>query len=327
MRTNSFFISLALGAAITVGCGTEEDQSLNGSIPEKYPTLPDDGPVDLSVPAEALVVGEEWVSVGPGEMVRYSFEKEAGYRYLIGLTQLSADLDLFSHWVPDVSRDNYHKVSWAYGTTDEQIEVTVTEDGTYYIGVHGFETGGQALLQLYRWMPTTNGDEVGWPMDWGNDEATLDDLCGDPVTGGHRWLDDCSATTCGPRCFHPGLDLNTPGDFGMPVYAVADGEVLYATDFAKTWGGVVMIGHELQSGVRFNSQYGHLDTVLVASGAQVARGTQIGTIGAPPGGGGPHLHFEIRTDLVIPATAYICDNAETSVAGAYADPQEFIRTH
>lgn len=329
---HSMPIILLLGAVLADGCGGDDlEQDLNGSIPEKYPTLPDDGPVDLSVPAEALLIGDQWVSVGPGEMVRYEFEKEAGYRYLIGLTRMSADLDLFSHWVPDVSRDNYQKVSWAYGTTDEQIEVTVKEDGKYYIGVHGYESGGQALLQLYRWMPADDAgddDEVGWPMDWGNDQATLDELCGDPVTGGYRWLDDCSGSSCGgDRCRHPGLDLNTPGDLGMPVYAVADGEVAYATEYAGGWGGVVMLSHDLSSGLRFNSQYGHLDTVLVEAGDEVEKGTQIGTVGAPPGGGGPHLHFEIRTNVSIGATAYICRNAESTVVADYADPQEFIRTH
>lgn len=197
-------------------------------------------------------------------------------------------------------------------------------------GLHGFETGGQALLQFYSWVPsedTSDEDEVGWPMDWGRDDATLEELCGDPNTGGHRWLDDCSKSTCGSQCFHPGLDLNTPGDFGMPVYAAADGEVAYATDFAKTWGGVVMIRHDLRSGLRFNSQYGHLDTVLVSDGDWVTKGTQIGTVGAPPGGGGPHLHFEIRTDVDRPATAYVCSWSEGGVTGSYLDPQEFVRTH
>lgn len=321
---------VVLVGALSANCGEDGDQGLQGSIPEKYPTLPDDGPVDLSVPAEAILVGDQWISVGPGEMARFEFEKEAGYRYLIGLSRMSADLDLFSHWVPDVSRDHYDKVSWAYGTSDEQIEVTVKQDGLYYIGVHGYETGGQGLLQLYRWKPDEQAaaDEVGWPMDWGRDGATLEELCGDPVTGGYRWLDDCSASSCkGGRCYHPGLDLNTPGDFGKPVYAVADGEVAYANDYAAGWGGVVMLRHDLSSGLHFNSQYGHLDTVLVEKGQVVRKGAQIGTVGAPPGGGGPHLHFEIRTDVAIGATAYVCGNADSTVEGAYTDPQEFIRAH
>lgn len=328
MRQYSHILILLLGAAFPFACDDEDaaDPGLNGSIPEKYPTLPDDGPVDLSVPAEALLVGEQWISVGPGEMARFQFPKESGYRYLIGLTQMSADLDLFTHYLPDLSRDNYQKVSWAFGTTDEQIELTVKEDGTYYVGVHGFETGGQALFQLYRWLPadgTSDDDEVGWPMDWGNDDASADQL----VRGGFHWMDDCSAYSCGGRrCRHPGLDLNSDDDFGMPVYAVADGEVAFTTEYADGWGKVVMLRHDLRSGLRFNSQYGHLDSILVREGDEVTRGTQIGTIGEPPGGAS-HLHFEIRTDLNISATDYICDDADHVITAAYAEPQEFIRTH
>jgi murein DD-endopeptidase MepM/ murein hydrolase activator NlpD len=45
-----------------------------------------------------------------------------------------------------------------------------------------------------------------------------------------------------------------------------------------------------------SSLYGHLDTVLVASGGEVLAAQIIGTVGSTGNATGPHLHFEIRRD-------------------------------
>lgn len=78
---------------------------------------------------------------------------------------------------------------------------------------------------------------------------------------------------------------------GIPVYAVADGEVVYA-DFDYP-GRVIIIQH----GPELFSQYGHLDYELtVGPGDAVMRGEQLGTILLRTDGAAPsHLHFEIRT--------------------------------
>ena len=58
------------------------------------------------------------------------------------------------------------------------------------------------------------------------------------------------------------------------------------------YGLHVVIDH----GSGLSSLYGHLDTVLVENGEEVAAGQVIGTVGSSGNATGPHLHFEIRRD-------------------------------
>ena len=79
---------------------------------------------------------------------------------------------------------------------------------------------------------------------------------------------------------------------GARVYAVADGEVVYAG--ANYPGRVVILKHP--DGLF--SMYGHLDPALaVEAGQQVERGDLIGTVGPDAPRAPGHLHFEIRTFL------------------------------
>jgi hypothetical protein len=81
---------------------------------------------------------------------------------------------------------------------------------------------------------------------------------------------------------------------GALVYAVADGEVVFAGyDYP---GSVVIIKHADD----LYSQYGHLNYELnVEVGHQVARGHLLGTI-LPREAPRSHLHFELRTFLIQP---------------------------
>ena len=79
---------------------------------------------------------------------------------------------------------------------------------------------------------------------------------------------------------------------GARVYAVADGEVVYAG--ANYPGRVVIIKHP--DGLL--SMYGHLDPKLaVTVGQRVVRGQGLGTVGPGWSRAPGHLHFEIRTFL------------------------------
>lgn len=75
---------------------------------------------------------------------------------------------------------------------------------------------------------------------------------------------------------------------GAPVWATADGTVVYVGDGLKQYGNLVIIKH----GEEYLSAYGHLDAPLVAEGAPVRKGQPIARVGGPAGAG--LLHFEIR---------------------------------
>jgi hypothetical protein len=97
-----------------------------------------------------------------------------------------------------------------------------------------------------------------------------------------------------PGYWHTGEDWYAiDGDTaGARVYAIADGEVVYAG--ANYPGRVVIVRHADD----LFSMYGHLDPALnVRVGQQVARGALIGTVLRRNDATPNHLHFEIRTFL------------------------------
>lgn len=87
--------------------------------------------------------------------------------------------------------------------------------------------------------------------------------------------------------WHSGIDLAAAR--GTPVMATLPGIATVVVS-ASGYGLHVVIDH----GDGLSSLYGHLDTVLIASGDSVAAGEVIGTVGSSGNATGPHLHFEIR---------------------------------
>jgi hypothetical protein len=97
-----------------------------------------------------------------------------------------------------------------------------------------------------------------------------------------------------PGYWHTGEDWYAiAGDTaGAQVYAIADGEVVYAG--ANYPGRVVIVRHADD----LFSMYGHLDPALsVRVGQQLARGALIGTVLRRDDATPNHLHFEVRTFL------------------------------
>ena len=92
----------------------------------------------------------------------------------------------------------------------------------------------------------------------------------------------------GPRDgrFHEGLDFGA--NYGAPIYAAADGYVLYAGP-ASGFGNEVVLQHS--GGVV--TVYGHMERILVGYGF-VKAGTAIALVGSEGDSTGPHLHFEVH---------------------------------
>jgi hypothetical protein len=125
---------------------------------------------------------------------------------------------------------------------------------------------------------------------------------------------------------HLGDDWNavTGGnsDLGDPIYAIANGYVVLATEVGSGWGKVVRVMHQLDDSTYVESLYAHCDTMLVQSNEGIKRGQKIATIGDANGAYYAHLHLEIR------------DSVEMEVGGGYSsfyngyvDPTAFIKAH
>lgn len=95
---------------------------------------------------------------------------------------------------------------------------------------------------------------------------------------------------------HQGIDIW--GRLGAPVIAAAPGRVV-GSYYEPAYGNRVVIDHGLdETGARVRTVYKHLHDRLAKQGDAVARGQQIGTMGATGAlGMMVHLHFEVRRDL------------------------------
>lgn len=130
---------------------------------------------------------------------------------------------------------------------------------------------------------------------------------------------------------HLGEDWNGNGmgdtDLGDPVYATADGIVVYSHDVRLGWGNVVIIRHVYRApdgSVRqVDSLYGHLDRRDVRKDQIVKRGQQIGTIGTAHGKYAAHLHFEMRKNLEVGMNR----SKFPRDFSTYYSPRQFIAQH
>ena len=77
-----------------------------------------------------------------------------------------------------------------------------------------------------------------------------------------------------------------PGD---PVYAAADGRVIFSAPGPRGYGNLVIVKHDADT----VSVYAHNRSLLVKEGASVRRGQRIAELG-DSGTDRPQLHFEIR---------------------------------
>jgi murein DD-endopeptidase MepM/ murein hydrolase activator NlpD len=90
---------------------------------------------------------------------------------------------------------------------------------------------------------------------------------------------------------HPAIDIAGPE--GNSVYATDSGVVVYAGWSEYGYGNLIVLDH----GNGWQSAYAHLSVVGVFCGQSVAQGTTIGAVGNTGNSTGPHLHFELRSEI------------------------------
>ncbi len=94
--------------------------------------------------------------------------------------------------------------------------------------------------------------------------------------------------SAGQWYLHNGIDISTYRS-GDPIVASADGKIIDAS-YTSDLGNSVTIQHSHG----FITRYGHLRTMRVKKGQQVAQGQIIGTLGNTGKSTGPHLHYEVH---------------------------------
>jgi murein DD-endopeptidase MepM/ murein hydrolase activator NlpD len=92
--------------------------------------------------------------------------------------------------------------------------------------------------------------------------------------------------------FHPGIDF--AGPWGSVVHATAPGVVVFA-GYRGGYGNMVEIDH----GYGIHTRYGHLSTISVRQGSQIAKGGGLGRVGSTGRSTGPHVHYEVWYDNAV----------------------------
>ena len=89
---------------------------------------------------------------------------------------------------------------------------------------------------------------------------------------------------------HEGIDIGASK--GTPIYAAADGQVMFSDWGPTGYGLMVIIKHKHH----LTTVYAHNSKNWVRKNAWVKRGQKIASIGKTGRATGPHLHFEVRND-------------------------------
>lgn len=96
---------------------------------------------------------------------------------------------------------------------------------------------------------------------------------------------------------HDGIDIG--GNTGDPVYAAADGIVIYSDFNNGGYGNMIMVDHGVNSdGIKIVTLYAHGDERLKNVGDVVKKGDIIMEMGSTGNSTGPHVHFEVRENGV-----------------------------
>lgn len=91
----------------------------------------------------------------------------------------------------------------------------------------------------------------------------------------------------GKSALHAGLDIAAA--IGSPVYAPADGVVVFAS-YDESYGKLITIDY----GFGVSTRFGHLSQIYVQTGQRVSKWDVVGAVGNTGRSTGPHLHYEVR---------------------------------
>lgn len=220
----------------------------------------------------------------------------------------------------------------AEGSTPQQPSILDYMTGSTFTREGDCHDGYQVDTTSSQQTPVTTGNSNINKSEWSLPfTGFVSSAYGETQRRSHRGVDICPAgffkqTSAGAP--HVGGILRGPT--GLPVYAAADGRVVYIwrksrglrgspTTYDKnksgsrSFGNAIAIQHTLSTG-SFVTVYAHLgsnqdpsldsDTsgIMVSVGDTVSRGQQIGTVGRTHVWDSlTHLHFEIRTGTGLPA--------------------------
>ena len=107
---------------------------------------------------------------------------------------------------------------------------------------------------------------------------------------------------------HDGIDI--AGATGDPVYAAADGIIIYSSYNNGGYGNMVMIDHGISSeGIKVVTVYAHGDKLVKNVGDAVKQGDIVLEVGSTGNSTGPHLHFEVREN------------------GTHVDPKKYLSSN
>jgi murein DD-endopeptidase MepM/ murein hydrolase activator NlpD len=96
----------------------------------------------------------------------------------------------------------------------------------------------------------------------------------------------------GRMAFHAGEDMATA--WGTPIYATTAGKVVYA-GWRGGYGNMV----EIDCGNGFKTRYGHMSSIKVHVGQEIAFRDVIGRVGSTGRSSGPHVHYEVWFDGIV----------------------------
>lgn len=108
---------------------------------------------------------------------------------------------------------------------------------------------------------------------------------------------------------HDGIDIG--GNTGDPVYAAADGIVIYSDFNNGGYGNMIMIDHGVSNeGMKIVTLYAHGDERLKNIGDVVKKGDIIMEMGSTGNSTGSHVHFEVRENGVhVDPKKYLSSNS------------------